>query len=644
MKTVTINQIHIENFKGFKDKTFDFDGKTSVVKGKNASGKTTIANAFYWLLNDKDIDLNSNPNVKPIGVAECQPTVAVTLTIDGKEVELCKSQKIKVSEPDENGVVKSSSSNTYMVNSVPKTERDFKAYLEELGLPTTDTMLMMSHTDVFTGMKNADMRKVLFEMVTDHSDKDIANKMGNVPELAAFLDNYKLEEVEAIQKSSMKKINDRLESIPSQIEGLELAKTEDKDTAEVELLIQSFNKDIADKQLKMDEIKAESNKYSSLLTEKMRLDFDRNTELQRMNETANQGREELEKSINRSCNALVDAKKHFSVIKNEIDQYEQSLKNSKNNFESLKKTFTDAKALVFDESKTICPCCGQAYPEDKKAEIKDAFEQDKKSKMDNANIQAKSVQKDIKAVENVLLGLRDELSKAKFDVEALEEQNKQLNYDLENFKPSEVAETPELKAIDTKIAELNKAIEEIKAHNNDTRLAECNAHIAELNRQLAEANKVLGSNSNNVRIDAQIEDLQTEQGELEQSKANCEKILFQIELLSKEKNNVVANEINSYFDLVEFRLWEQQKNGTFKDSCVATYKGKELGVSTNTALQVAMKLDICKGLQKFNNCEMPIFVDNAECLDTDSYHGIGCDCQIIFLAVTDDDLTVVKGE
>ena len=60
---VTIKSISFSQFKGFKDKTFEFDGKTSVVRGRNASGKTTIANGFYWLLADKDIDLNSNPNV-----------------------------------------------------------------------------------------------------------------------------------------------------------------------------------------------------------------------------------------------------------------------------------------------------------------------------------------------------------------------------------------------------------------------------------------------------------------------------------------------------------------------------------------------------------------------------------------------------
>ena len=641
---VTLKSISMNQFKGIKDKTFEFDGKTSVIKGKNASGKTTIANAFYWLLADKDIDLNSNPNVKPLDVEECQPTVTLVINVDGKDVELCKSQKIKTSKPDENGITKSSSTNTYLINQVPKTERDFKAYLEELGLPTTDILLMMSHTNVFVGMKNADMRKILFNMVMSLSDKELASKVNGISELSALLDNYTLEEVTAMQKASMKKTKEQLEGIPSQIEGLELAKTEDQDTAEVELLINSLNEALAAEQAKADEIKAESATYTNLLQEGFKLDFDRNSELERMNSLANAGRKEIEDNINRSCNALVDAKRHLNVINTEINQNEQRLANTKSKFEELKKNFENAKALEFDESKTICPCCGQAYPEDKKAEIKAAFEKDKKSKMDSANLQAKTVLGDIKKLEDEIAKSKTELDQAKAELETCEKQNAELNQQLDNFKPTEVADTPELKAIDEKIAENKKAVEEIKAHNNDVRLAECNMKISQLQKQLADANKKIGASSNNVRIDAQIEELQNKQIELEQAKADCEKILFQIELLSREKNNLVASEINSYFNLVEFKLWEMQKNGVLKDACIPMYKGKELGVSTNTALELAIKIDICQGLQRFYKCSMPLFVDGAECLDTENYHSIEPINQMIFLAVTDDELTLVKGE
>ena len=635
----TIKSIHIENFKGVKDKTFDFDNVPRVVTGRNASGKTTIATAYYWLFTDKDIDLNSNPDVKPLDVAECQPTVTVTMTIDGKEVEFTKAQKIKCSKPDENGVVKSSATNTYMINSVPKREAEFKSYLEEIGFPTGDNFLVMSHTDVFSNMKNADMRKALFDMVTEVSDKDIADKLGTVPDLSALLDNYKLEEVLAMNKATIKKCNEQIESIPSQIEGLELAKTEDVDTAEYELQVNGIKEEISNREDTIRDLASKQNEKVEIGKELLRLDFDRSTELQNMEKAASSGREDIEKAINKSCNELVDLKRRVNVNKADISQLKQKIESNNKRFEELKGDYDKAKALVFDDSKAICPCCGQAYPEDKKSEIKAQFEADKKLKMDKANHEAQAVLEITKQIKEDLAQCEKSLSAATDELEVAEKENANLNKQLEDFKPTEVKPTERLAEIDSKIAELT-AKKESMVDDYDSLIADEKAKLYDLKQQIDEINKLIGASSNNVRIDEQIEDLQNKQIELEQTKADCEKILFQVDLLAREKNNIVAEEINSYFDVVEFKLWELQKNGVIKDCCIPQYKGKSLGVATNSALEKLMQIDICTGFQKFNEVSMPIFIDQAELFSSDTYNSLECKTQHIYLKVTDGDLEV----
>lgn len=126
---VTIKKILIENFKGIKRLDINLGDKT-IIKGRNASGKSTIATAITWCLTDKDINLTSNPAIFPLGVEECSPTVTLTLDIDGKTVELTKMQVCKKSKPDAEGVIKTSMNNTYLWNSCPITERDFKSKLE----------------------------------------------------------------------------------------------------------------------------------------------------------------------------------------------------------------------------------------------------------------------------------------------------------------------------------------------------------------------------------------------------------------------------------------------------------------------------------------------------------------------------------
>ena len=47
MKTVVINKLRLKNFKGVKDLTIEPNGQSISIFGKNASGKTTIQDAFF---------------------------------------------------------------------------------------------------------------------------------------------------------------------------------------------------------------------------------------------------------------------------------------------------------------------------------------------------------------------------------------------------------------------------------------------------------------------------------------------------------------------------------------------------------------------------------------------------------------------
>ena len=48
MRKVKLTKITIENFKG-RTMSLDFSDRT-VIRGTNKAGKTTLANAFFWLL------------------------------------------------------------------------------------------------------------------------------------------------------------------------------------------------------------------------------------------------------------------------------------------------------------------------------------------------------------------------------------------------------------------------------------------------------------------------------------------------------------------------------------------------------------------------------------------------------------------
>jgi hypothetical protein len=87
-----LKKLILDSFKGVTHGEYDFSDVTTIM-GKNGTGKTTLADAWYWLFTDKDYDLQSNPEVHPDFMEESEPSVTAVLDIDGKEVTLRKFQK-----------------------------------------------------------------------------------------------------------------------------------------------------------------------------------------------------------------------------------------------------------------------------------------------------------------------------------------------------------------------------------------------------------------------------------------------------------------------------------------------------------------------------------------------------------------------
>ena len=386
-----LKSLHLENFKGAKDKIYKF-GKTTRVSGMNRSGKTTIATAWFWLLADKNYELVSNPNIRPDDVEECIPTVTAVLDVDGKEITIAKMQKRKVGKPDANGISKVTLTNTYEINSVPKTERDFKADLEELGV-AFDNFLVCSHPDTFTGQKQADIRKVLFKMASAKTDAEIAAMSKDTADVAKLVESYKFEEIEAMNNDSKKKAVEQLDAIPNQIIGLEKAKV-DVDVAEQELAKAELERKITEVDQK---IVGAGNAVGSLQQEEMQLQFEMSGIMQTMNRELSNRRSNIEADLCGCKNELDHFKATISLKEKQIADNAKAIADADAERKKLGEQYNaekvkvfdevpylfDESKWVFDENSTVCSLCGQTLPAEKIEQLKADFESRKeKAKTD----------------------------------------------------------------------------------------------------------------------------------------------------------------------------------------------------------------------------------------------------------------------
>lgn len=667
-----LKSLHLENFKGAKDKIYKF-GKTTRVSGMNRLGKTTIATAWFWLLADKNYELVSNPNIRPDDVEECVPTVTAVLDVDGKEIAIAKMQKRKVGKPDANGISKVTITNTYEINSVPKTERDFRADLEELGL-SFDNFLVCSHPDVFTRQKQADMRKVLFKLASAKTDVEIAAMSKDTKDVAKLLEAYKYEEIEAMNNASKKKAVEQLDAIPNQIVGLEKAKV-DVDVAEQELAKADLERKISEVDQK---IACAGNAVESLQQEEMQLQFDMSGIMQTMNRELSNQRNNIEVEIFGCTTELDRFKPTISLKEKQIDDNAKAIADAdaerkklgeQYNFEKAKAFdetpyLFDESKWVFDESTTVCSLCGQKLPDDKIEQLKADFERRKEEAMEYAMRKLRDAKNNFIAQRNSNL---EEIKEKGFTkknlIEELTKKNADLNTEVDTLKKQEQEAAARKEELSKQLSEIpeeaeysqNEEYVKLNARHNEV-LAEIerlqaadDAEIVEslkieksdLKSRLEEVNKIIAQAANNVRIDEQIADMQHKQREYEQVKADAEKILYQLKEVSKRKNALLVEEINQHFGIVSWKLFDYQKNGEYKEVCVPMVDGKEFGVTTNTGREIQAKLDICNSFQKFFNMYVPIFLDGAESLNNEYIPAV--DTQLILLSVSEDKQLKVEG-
>lgn len=642
----TIKSIHLENFKGVKSATYHFDKKNVSVIGQNGAGKTTIFTAYMWLMKDKDSDLKSNPNIRPLDTEECTPRVEVVFDIDGKEVTAAKIQKCTVKKGKSGGADTVSLSNSYEVNSVEYGERDFEKKMAEYGFDF-DLFLPLSHPDVFTSQKSEDMRKVLFGMVSEQSDFDIALQTDDCVEATNLLKMYTFDEVKAMQNATIRKIREEYgkdgEILRAKIEGMEQSKT-DIDVAELELLKNSLNEQIAENKTKQEDISKEFEERQRASDGIIELRMELNGLQQKANESLDNKRREIRRELDDLDFQLKEVKHQIRLNRQDIQAAEDSIKSNEARIQTEYGKWSDydnelkaVEKYEMNENSLVCSMCGREFPVEKKKELVSDFDEKKRKKIEQ-------LKNDKSATEKRGNELKAAIDKDKAEIGQLkatlkENEDEEINL-LESIKGLEkcleevprsvdISDRPEVQEIQRQIAEKEAAMNKGSSAEDMRQQLRCLGE--DLREQLTEVEKQIALARHNIEIDEQIAALRKKQGEFEQNKANAEKILYQLDLVSKRKNELLINQVNSHFKLVKFRLFGYLKNGNVVDDCEPTIDGKSLKDHSNGALRVLAKMDIVDGLQRFYGQHYPVFAEDFSLVTDNTECRIDMDCQLIKL-------------
>lgn len=666
-----LKSLHLENFKGIKSLDVNFSEKTKI-KGQNASGKTTVFDAFTWLLFNKNSAGEEKFNVRPLDkdgkrIDDVEIKVVAVLDVDGKEVELSKVQKQNwVKKRGTDTVSLQGNVNSFEIDGYPKSEADFKEYVAGLA-KSGDMFKMLTNPQYFNSMKWKDQRKILMKLVDDFSDVELAKTDERFLPLISELE--KAPSVEDIRSKFQKMLSEwkkKQAEIPVRIDEAEKSKV-DVDAAEQELKKSDLERRISE----IDEKISDTNgALKKLRDEDMRLQMDMSGILQSMNDSLSEKKRKIESSNAEVTRELENTRNKIQIAENAIKLNERSISDTDVERKKLGEQYNAEKAKVFDEtpflfdeskwvfdeSSAVCSLCGQPLPEDKVEQLKADFESRKVKAKEGA---AKRLSD---AKEAFMSEKKDNLERIKafgFDkkhtIDGLTEKNKELNVEIESLKKREQELLTKSEEFSKQLDEIPKEadytqneeymklhekrekvlaeIEKEKSSKYDERIAELQDEKKEMESELDSVKGILAKASMNVDIDERIAELQDEKKEIGQKVANQEQILYLLEEFIRFKLNKISESINSHFDTVKFKLFEMQLNGGMRDCCECTVNGVPYS-TLNSGHRIIAGLDIIRSLNKMYGVECPIFIDNAESLN--EFNVPDMDAQLILLSVSDD--------
>jgi len=668
-KEIIIKEIRLLNFKGLRNQKVEFIETTSIF-GENGTGKSTIFDAFTWLLFGKDSQDRTNFEVKTLDknnnpIQKIDHEVTAVLLVDKVPVELKRILREKWVKS--RGAAKSEfagNETLYSWNDVPMQAKEFQAKIA--GICDENIFKLITNPLAFSTDRSKwgwkERREVLLSMCPV-SNEDL--EVGNTDfDSLRSLDDSQIEEERKRVAARRKKLNDDLKTIPTRIDEVSRNKPESLD-------FDSIRKDISAKKVEINlidsQIEDKSKIPDAVLAAIKKHQNDAHEVGFRMGNIEFDTKQEARNLVKQT--AVIDdsemnrLKAVFDNKKATLDEYKDALPVLESRKTVIEKSLEDlrskwiaenARTFTLSEDECKCPTCNRAFEaediEEKKASMLENFNKDKAAKIKaiDASGMAQKEEKEKLAI-RISKG-KEVIAKMEPEVEVSAKKYTAENERIANLKnaTSEVDPEKEFDANYTKILSENEEYKSLQAKLEDLKSNPVEApkvDVTAFKEEKEKLQKEIESLQKDLLIEQTIQasndriaELETEESQLSQQIMEIEGKEFAIESFIKSKIETLEKKINSHFKYVTFKLFDTQVNGGISETCEALIEGVPFS-NANTASRINGGLDIINSLCEFYQVTAPIFIDNRESI----VDLIATDSQVINLIVKEgSELSVGK--
>lgn len=637
---ILFQSLDISYFKGIHSLHIDFMDGITAIHGGNGTGKTTIADAIFWLLFDKSslgatkfnqrtLDSNGFP------IPNVENSVTLSLTLDGVPHTLKKQLITKTDSYGSTQKAASSSTAKFFINGQSYTKSDYNAFIAS-NIITEDTFRIITSPTHFFSLPWAKQREILTSLTKCAPDSATINADGKFDIVIEALQSKQFSDAEAFAKHvsyQISEVKKRLDLIPTQIEEQKRTMPEPQKWDTLTSSLATFEQQKSDLEAQLRSLSTPTEtSASALIRQQLEFQHKRIDDIKKSSRfMADKAMTEYTTELRTNTDKLAEYERSLASHNTQKSTIESHIAQCNNNIADAKlrqeKVRTDWKAMVerkFTPTADLtCPTCGQPLPYDKvqeaNAKALATFNESKAHTKAALTEEANYTKAIIARAENDLRKHDSDLNVVVGQIEATQIYISNLKDKIKLLRSNTPKTAEELTTVNTGYHDALHRIEELEARLNSEQSATVDEDaVADLQDKLINILADIEQTRNLLATKAiydlhasRITELEESQTALRSQYDELLKAQDQCKGYFLKESSLLEEGINHMFRLVRFSLFRHLVNGEIEPYCTATHNGVPYA-DVNAAMKINLGLDICDTLASHYNIIAPIICDNAE--------------------------------
>ena len=631
---LTLERLSIVNFKGIQRLLFEPGSKDAKVFGENGEGKTTINDAFSWLLYGKNSIGEKKFDIKPIGVdgiviPELVISVEGHFIADGKPLILKRTQFEKwTTRRGEKHKTFDGNVTECFFDDIPVSTGNFTKRIDEI--ISEDVFRMVTNLNHFPSLHWLKQREILFEICGSYTDEEVVNSSENLKGFMEMLNGKSLDDFKVMISKQIKKIKDEKKSIPIRVDEVDKSKPLLPHFSKLQLeeKIDELQLVIDETDISLNDIGVRNKENDKVISKINELKIKKNSiEMTEKNKISN-GYNIIKRDFDNAVADIASEKRKIIRFENEISTIEKNIVKYEDINTKLRADYELLNKEVFAEPNRddfVCTTCNQALPTD---DIDSTINSMRLNFVNDINTKKSAIRtkgpENNKLIESYKsdITLLNQKIKSSNEQILIDEKIRDTKEKLLNIPVQEKTDFTDVEGwvtLDNEIVKLNDSLKEKEDSQVLFEFRKTTANsISDLKEEIKIFNDIEKADNRIAEIQASEQILIDKLLELENAEFQCEEFV-------RTKVDMVDARINSIFDFVRFKMFNKQVNGAMAETCEALINTNNRWVpyaAANTAGKINAGIDIINTISKHYNSTAPIFIDHNESvtklIDTDA--------------------------